>query len=360
MGILEGKVAIVTGAGHGIGRGHAMELAKQGAKVVVNDLGGSERGEGSGSAAEDTVKLIEERGGVAVPNFADVSDYDLSGEMVQQAIDEFGKLDILVNNAGIVRDAAIWNMKVEDWDAVMRVHVRGTWCPTHHASKHWRERAKEGPLQARIVNTTSGAGLGGNFGQTSYATAKAAIVGMTLTLAQELYKTGVTANCIGPAGLTRITATMPGSEPALEPDTRARGRVEPHGPEELVTGGRVARERRRAVRDGPGDPGGPRPAHPHAGVDREAVRVVRRQGVGRGTARVDHGHRDLRLSSPRHALRRHHHLDHPRTGVSKTRIPSFADAGLMVTRRRGLSAGRARGRGGCGCRGTPRTRRGSR
>ena len=223
MGLLEGKVAIVTGAGHGIGRGHAMELAKHGAKVVVNDLGGSERGEGSGSAAEDTVKLIADRGGVAVPNFADVSDYDQSGEMVQQAIDEFGKLDILVNNAGIVRDAAIWNMKVEDWDAVMRVHVRGTWCPTHHASKHWRERAKEGPLQARIVNTTSGAGLGGNFGQTNYATAKAAIVGMTLTLAQELYKTGVTANCIGPAGLTRITATMPGSDPALEPDAVPEG-----------------------------------------------------------------------------------------------------------------------------------------
>ena len=114
----------------------------------------------TGSAAEDTVKLITDHGGVAVPNFADVSDFDKSGEMVQQAIDEFGKLDILVNNAGIVRDAAIWNMKVEDWDAVMRVHVRGTWCPTHHASKHWRERAKEGPLKARIVNTTSGAGLG--------------------------------------------------------------------------------------------------------------------------------------------------------------------------------------------------------
>jgi NAD(P)-dependent dehydrogenase (short-subunit alcohol dehydrogenase family) len=223
MALLEGKVAIVTGAGHGIGRGHAMELAKHGASVVVNDLGGSERGEGSGSAAEDTVKLITDRGGVAVPNFADVSDYDKSGEMVQQAIDEFGKLDILVNNAGIVRDAAIWNMKVEDWDAVMKVHVRGTWCPTHHASKHWRERAKEGPLKARIVNTTSGAGLGGNFGQTNYATAKAAIVGMTLTLAQELYKTGVTANCIGPAGLTRITATMPGSDPALEPDSVPEG-----------------------------------------------------------------------------------------------------------------------------------------
>ena len=246
MPLLEGKVAIVTGAGHGIGRGHAMELAKHGASVVVNDLGGSERGEGSGARREDTVKLITDRGGVAVPNFADVSDFDKSGEMVQQAIDEFGKLDILVNNAGIVRDAAIWNMKVEDWDAVMKVHVRGTWCPTHHASKHWRERAKEGPLKARIVNTTSGAGLGGNFGQTNYATAKAAIVGMTLTLAQELYKTGVTANCIGPAGLTRITATMPGSDPALRARRGAGRRVEHDGPEELVAGGGVARERRRA------------------------------------------------------------------------------------------------------------------
>ena len=223
MGMLDGKVAIVTGAGHGIGRGHAMELAKHGAMVVVNDLGGSEHGEGSGSAAEDTVKLIADRGGVAVPNFADVSDYDKSGEMVQQAIDEFGKLDVLVNNAGIVRDAAIWNMKVEDWDAVMKVHVRGTWCPSHHASKHWRERAKEGPLHARIVSTTSGAGLGGNFGQTNYATAKAAIVGLTLTMAQELYKTGVTANCISPAGLTRITATMPGSAEAIEPDEVPEG-----------------------------------------------------------------------------------------------------------------------------------------
>ena len=160
MPLLEGKVAIVTGAGHGIGRGHAMELAKHGASVVVNDLGGSEHGEGSGSAAEDTVKLITDRGGVAVPNFADVSDFDKSGEMVQQAIDEFGKLDILVNNAGIVRDAAIWNMKVEDWDAVMRVHVRGTWCPTHHASKHWRERAKEGPAEGADRQHHVGRGSG--------------------------------------------------------------------------------------------------------------------------------------------------------------------------------------------------------
>jgi NAD(P)-dependent dehydrogenase (short-subunit alcohol dehydrogenase family) len=225
MGLLDGKVAIVTGAGHGIGRGHAMELARHGARVVVNDLGGSVRGEGASPAADDTVKLIEERGGVAVSNYADVSDYEASREMVEQAIDQFGHLDILVNNAGIVRDAAIWNMDVDDWDAVMRVHVRGTWCPSHHASRHWRERAKSatGPLHARIVNTTSGAGLGGNFGQTGYATAKAAIVGMTLTLAQELYKSGVTVNCIGPAGMTRITASIPGNPDAFEPDDVPEG-----------------------------------------------------------------------------------------------------------------------------------------
>ena len=225
MGLLDGKVAIVTGAGHGIGRGHAMELAKRGARVVVNDLGGSVRGEGASPAADDTVKLIADRGGVAVPNYADVSDYDAAGGMIAQAVDEFGRLDIVVNNAGIVRDAAVWNMDVNDWDAVMKVHVRGTWCPSHHAAKYWREQAKgaAGRLHARIINTTSGAGLGGNFGQTGYATAKAAIVGMTLTLAQELYKTGVTANCIGPAGMTRITASIPGSGDVIEPDDLGEG-----------------------------------------------------------------------------------------------------------------------------------------
>ncbi|CAO5239361.1 SDR family NAD(P)-dependent oxidoreductase [Frankia sp. AgKG'84/4] len=219
MGLLDGKVAIVTGAGHGIGRGHALELAKQGAKVVVNDLGGSVRGEGQGRAADETVALIEKRGGTAVSNYSDVGDYDQAGELVNRAIEAFGKLDILVNNAGIVRDAVIWNMPVDDFDAVIRVHVRGTWSTSSHAARYWRAAAKSGEtVRGRIINTTSGAGLGGNFGQSSYATAKAAIVGLTQTLALELLRTGVTVNAVGPSGLTRITASIPGMPESFEPD----------------------------------------------------------------------------------------------------------------------------------------------
>jgi NAD(P)-dependent dehydrogenase (short-subunit alcohol dehydrogenase family) len=220
MGILEGKVAIVTGAGHGIGRGHAMELAKQGATVVVNDLGGSVTGEGAGRDADLTVKIIEDRGGRAIPNYADVSDYDQAGEMVQHAIGEFGRLDILVNNAGIVRDGSIFNMSVEDFDAVLKVHVRGSWIPSKHAALHWRARNKETgeKVGGRIINTVSGAGLVGNFGQSNYAPAKAAIASLTQTLSLELYKIGVTVNAIGPAGATRITATMPNAPAVIEPD----------------------------------------------------------------------------------------------------------------------------------------------
>lgn len=219
MGLLDGKVAIVTGAGHGIGRGHALELAKHGAKVVVNDLGGSVSGEGASRDADLTVALIEKRGGTAVANYEDVADHEGAGRLVQQAVDTFGKLDILVNNAGIVRDGAIWNMHDADFDAVIRVHVKGTWAPSHHAAKHWRERSKNGEtFTGRIINTTSGAGLVGNFGQTNYATAKAAIAGLTQTLSLELYKLGVTVNCIGPAGATRITGTMPNAPKVIEPD----------------------------------------------------------------------------------------------------------------------------------------------
>ncbi|MCU1451890.1 MAG: short-chain dehydrogenase/reductase [Acidimicrobiales bacterium] len=219
MGILDGKVAIVTGAGHGIGRGHAMELAKHGARVVVNDLGGSVTGEGQGRDADLTVEIIKARGGDAVANYEDVADHEGAGRMVAQAVDAFGRLDVLVNNAGIVRDSAIWNMADSDFDAVMRVHVKGTWSPSHWAARHWRERAAAGEVfTGRIITTTSGAGLFGNFGQTNYATAKAAIAGLTQTLSLELYRLGVTVNCVGPAAATRITGTMPGAPEVIEAD----------------------------------------------------------------------------------------------------------------------------------------------
>ncbi len=231
MGMLDGKVAIVTGAVNGIGRAHALELAKHGATVVVNDLGGSVRGEGSGTSADITVGLITERGGRAVANYADVGDHDQAGALIAQAVDAFGRLDVLVNNAGIVRDAAIWNMAVDDWDLVLRVHLRGTWSCCHHAAVHWRGRAKGGEsFHGRIINTTSGAGLTGNFGQTSYATAKAAIVGLTQTLALELRSMGVTCNAVGPSGATRITASMPGRDTVIEPDQVADGQWEPMNP----------------------------------------------------------------------------------------------------------------------------------
>jgi NAD(P)-dependent dehydrogenase (short-subunit alcohol dehydrogenase family) len=219
MGMLDGKVAIVTGAGHGIGRGHALELAKHGAKVVVNDLGVSVKGEGKGSDADLTVGIIRDRGGEAVANYEDISDHEGAGRLVAQAVEEYGRLDVLVNNAGIVRDSAIWNMGEADFDAVLRVHVKGTWSPCHWAARHWRDRAKAGEtFTGRIINTTSGAGLVGNFGQSNYATAKAAVAGLTQTLSLELAKLGVTVNCVGPAAATRITGTMPGAPEVIEAD----------------------------------------------------------------------------------------------------------------------------------------------
>jgi NAD(P)-dependent dehydrogenase (short-subunit alcohol dehydrogenase family) len=218
--LLEGKVAIITGAGHGIGRGHALELARHGATVVANDLGSSVGGDGSGKDADATVELITARGGTAMPNYGNVADEDDAEDMIEQAVSEFGKLDILVNNAGIVRDRAIWNMAVEDFDKVMAVHVRGTWLGCHFAAQHWRARAQAGEkFTGRIINTTSGAGLVGNFGQTNYATAKAAIAGLTLTLSLELYKMGVTVNAVGPGGLTRLSASVDGLGEAFEPDS---------------------------------------------------------------------------------------------------------------------------------------------
>ncbi|MGP0030096.1 MAG: SDR family NAD(P)-dependent oxidoreductase [Acidimicrobiales bacterium] len=217
--MLEGKVAVVTGAGHGIGRGHALELARHGARVVVNDLGSSVTGEGSSRDADLTVHLIADRGGVAVADYGDVADEADAEAMIERALGEWGRFDILVNNAGIVRDAVIWNLSADAWDAVMRVHVRGPWLTSRVAARHWRSLDKAGEdSRGRIINTTSGAGLVGNFGQTNYATAKAAVVGLSQTLALELHRFGVTVNVIGPAGATRITGTMPNAPTVVEPD----------------------------------------------------------------------------------------------------------------------------------------------
>jgi NAD(P)-dependent dehydrogenase (short-subunit alcohol dehydrogenase family) len=232
MGLLDDKVALVTGAGHGIGRAHALELARQGAKVVVNDLGGSVHGEGSGRDAERVVAVIEERGGTAVADFGDVGDEAAADAMVGRGVDEWGRLDIVVNNAGIVRDRAVWNMGVDDFDLVMRVHVRGTWLVSRAAARHWRElsRRQGGRAPGRIVNTISGAGLLGNFGQSNYATAKAAIMGLTLTLSLELASIGVTVNAIGPGAVTRLSAGVEGVESPREPDEYAPDEWDPLNP----------------------------------------------------------------------------------------------------------------------------------
>ncbi len=205
--LLDGRVAIVTGAGRGIGRAHALELASHGAAVVVNDYGVSLSGEGTGeSPAEEVVSLIREAGGRAVSNGADVADFAAAQAMVQQAIDEFGGLDILVNNAGFVRDRMLVNTSEEEWDTVIRVHLKGHFAPLRHAGAYWRTEAKEGRRRAaRVINTSSGAGLQGSVGQATYSAAKAGIAGLTLVAAQELGRYGVTVNAIAPVARTRMT-----------------------------------------------------------------------------------------------------------------------------------------------------------
>src|SRR4051812_48715395 len=204
--ILEGRIAIVTGAGRGIGRAHALELARQGAKVVVNDFGVTIAGEKDASPAHDVVAEIEALGGEAVANGADVADFEQAAAMVQQAIDTFGGLDILVNNAGFVRDRMLVNTSEDEWDAVIRVHLKGHFAPLRHAGAYWRTEAKEGRTRAaRVINTSSGAGLQGSIGQGTYSAAKAGIAGLTLVAAQELGRYGVTVNAIAPVARTRMT-----------------------------------------------------------------------------------------------------------------------------------------------------------
>jgi len=206
-GICEGRVAIVTGAGRGLGREHALELARQGAKVVVNDLGTTLNGvqEASGPA-HDVVALIRAEGGEAVANGADVADFEQAAGLVRQAIDTFGRLDVLVNNAGFVRDRMLVNTSEEEWDAVIRVHLKGHFAPLRHAAEYWRGEAKAGRTpDARVINTSSGAGLQGSVGQASYSAAKAGIAGLTLVAAHELGRYGVTVNAIAPSARTRMT-----------------------------------------------------------------------------------------------------------------------------------------------------------
>jgi NAD(P)-dependent dehydrogenase (short-subunit alcohol dehydrogenase family) len=204
---LTGKVAIVTGAGRGIGRAHALALANAGAKLVVNDLGGSLAGEGGDpSPALQVVQEIEALGGEAVADGANVADFDQAGRMVQTALDSFGRLDILVNNAGILRDRMIVNMTEDEWDSVIAVHLKGHFAPTRHAAAHWRERAKAGEdVRGRVINTSSPSGVFGNVGQANYGAAKAGIAGFTVIVAQELQRYGVTVNCLAPNARTRMT-----------------------------------------------------------------------------------------------------------------------------------------------------------
>lgn len=207
VGLCEGRVCIVTGAGRGIGREHSLMLAAQGAKVVVNDLGGSMDGVGhEAGPAQQVVDEIVTLGGEAVANTDDISDWAGAEKLVQQAVDSFGRLDVLINNAGILRDRMLTNMSEAEWDAVIKVHLKGTAGPSHFAAAYWREQSKAGEaVDARIINTSSPSGIYGNIGQTNYGAAKAGIASFTIIAAMELARYGVTVNAIAPAALTRMT-----------------------------------------------------------------------------------------------------------------------------------------------------------
>ena len=210
VGICDGRVVAITGAGNGIGREHALLFAKEGAKVVVNDLGGARDGTGSDTgAAQAVVDAITTAGGVAVANTSNIATHAGAKELVDQAIAEFGDIHAVVNNAGILRDRMLVNMTEDEWDAVIAVHLKGTYGVMHHAAAYWRDQSKAGKqVDARIINTSSASGVFGNLGQSNYGAAKAGIAAMTIITAGELARYGVTVNAISPTALTRMTEDL--------------------------------------------------------------------------------------------------------------------------------------------------------
>lgn len=228
-GLCEGRVVVVTGAGNGIGRAEALECARHGALVVVNDLGVAIDGTGrSSEPAERVAAEIQASGGEAVVNTDDVSDFDGARHLVESAVAHFGRLDALVNNAGILRDRMLVNMTVEEWDAVIRVHLRGTFAPSHWAAAYWRERSRAGhEPAARIVNTSSASGIYGNPGQANYGAAKAGIAAFTVIAAMELGRYGVTVNAIAPGARTRMTENLMPGDAERPTDPGDNDRAEP-------------------------------------------------------------------------------------------------------------------------------------
>jgi NAD(P)-dependent dehydrogenase (short-subunit alcohol dehydrogenase family) len=233
MRLCEGRVVVITGAGRGIGRAHALEFARQGAAVVVNDIGAELDGTGgSASPAQQVVADIEALGGRAVVNGDDVADWAGAERIVRTAVDAFGGLDVVVNNAGFVRDRMFANASEDEWDAVVRVHLKGHFAVARHAAAYWRDQAKAGnPVDARIINTSSGAGLLGSVGQAAYSAAKGGIASLTLVQAAELGRYGVTANAIAPAARTRMTETV-FADTMAKPDDPAT--FDPMAPENVA------------------------------------------------------------------------------------------------------------------------------
>ena len=225
MGTLEGRVAIITGAGRGIGREHALLFASEGAKVVVNDLGGSLDGSGTeGSPAEQVAAEITSLGGEAIANHDNIAEWEGGERLIKSAVEAFGDLHVLVNNAGILRDRVLVNLSEEDWDSVINVHLKGHFVPTRHAATYWREQAKAGKtVKASVINTSSTSGLIGNVGQANYGAAKAGIAAFTVIIAEELARYGVRANAIAPAARTRMTESTPGlSDVVVKPSDAAK------------------------------------------------------------------------------------------------------------------------------------------